>query len=40
MYFSEAFMDALIYLSIAGVGIGAITLVVLLVKDIKSKKLW
>lgn len=40
MYFSEGFINILIYLSIAGVGIGAIVLVVLLIKDIKSKKLW
>lgn len=40
MYFSEVFISILIYLALIGVGVTTITLVVLLVKDIKSNKLW
>lgn len=40
MYFPEAFITVLIIASLAGVGIGAVSLIILLIKDIKSKKLW
>jgi len=40
MYFTEMFIRILIYLALAGISITTITLVVLVIKDIKSKELW
>lgn len=38
--FSELFILVLIIASLGGISIGTISLLVMLVKDIKSKKLW
>jgi hypothetical protein len=40
MYFTEIFIRILIYLALAGISITTIALVVLVIKDIKSKELW
>lgn len=38
--FSELFVFILIVASLAGITIGTISLLIMLVRDIKSKKLW
>ena len=40
MTFSEPFFEILILSSLILMSVGAITLVVMLMKDIKAKKLW
>lgn len=40
MYFPEIFLSILIVVALVGISVAAIVLVALLIKDIKSKKLW
>ena len=40
MYFSEIFLNIMISISLAGIAGSAVALVVMVIKDIKSKKLW
>jgi len=40
MYFPEILLSTLVYLALIGIGVSGIVLVILLVRDIKSKKLW
>ncbi len=38
--FSESFLQILILLALAWTALGAVTLVVLLLRDLKKRKLW
>ena len=40
MYFSETFLSIMIIVALTGISIAAVVLVLLLIRDIKSKKLW
>lgn len=40
MYFSQTFLTLLIVGALVGIGIAIIALLTLLIKDIKSRKLW
>jgi len=40
LQFSETFVFVMIILSLAGITVGTVSLLVMLVRDIKSKKLW
>jgi hypothetical protein len=40
MYFPESFLSIMIYVSLAGITAAGITLIILVIRDIKRKKLW
>ncbi len=40
MYFSETFLSILIVAAILGIAVSAVTLIILVIKDIKTNKLW
>ena len=40
MYFPETFLSTMILVALTSISIAAVVLVLLLIRDIKSKKLW
>jgi len=40
MYFPENFIGVMIMTALAAIAVGAIALIVLLINDIRNKKLW
>ncbi len=40
MFFSKSFFEILILISLALMSVGAISLIVMLFRDLKTKKLW
>jgi len=40
MYFSTSFLNIMIIMALSGVAVAAISLIILLIRDIKSKELW
>jgi len=40
MYFNEIFLSILVIGALVGISVTVVTLITLLIRDIKSKKLW
>ena len=40
MYFSEPFLSILIVIALIGISIAAVSLIVLFIKDMKTKNIW